>query len=328
VADPAVLNARVGRVLPSPLFGTRLGLPAAAPRAKRGARPNWRVRLAQVPCEWWLLALLLAALWPHGLWLARRLTDGSDEPWGLLALATVLVLVLRARRELVMPAHAALLAGGVLAVLAAVATLVVPPMLAAAAAMLSLAAFLASALQRRPAAPLVTLLLLSLPVIASLQFYLGYPLRLATAYAAAPLLALAGVEAQASGAALLWQGRTILVDPPCAGIGMLWVGSWAAALLSYLNDATARRTLANGCVAAAAVFAANALRNALLFFPEAGLVPAPAWLHPAIGLAAFAAALLPVFLFGRGAPCAAPAVPPGRSRAPSRRPGGLFRCTR
>ena len=294
MADAAVLNARVGRVIPNPLFGTRVDLPAAALRAQPGARSTWHARLRDLPREWWLLGLLLAALWPHGVWLARRLTDGSDEPWGLLALATVLVLVLRARRELVTPTRAALLAGGALAVPAALATFVVPPIFAAGAAMLSLAAFLASALPQRPAAPMATLLLLSLPVIASLQFYLGYPLRLATAHAAAPLLALAGVDAQASGAALLWQGRTILVDPPCAGIGMLWVGSWAAALLSYLNDASARRTLANGCVAAAAVFVANVLRNALLFFPEAGLVPAPAWLHPAIGLAAFAAALLPI----------------------------------
>jgi len=297
MSDAVVLNARVGRVMPNPLFGVLVALPAAAPRAQPGVRPVWRAPLAQVPRVWWLLGLLLAALWPHGIWLARRLTDGSDEPWGLLAIATVLALVVRARGELVMPARAALVASGALAVLAALATFAVPPIFAAAAAMLSLAVFIASALPRRPAAPMVTLLLLSLPVIASLQFYLGYPLRLATTHAAAPLLALAGVEAQASGAALLWQGRTILVDPPCAGIGMMWVGSWAAALLSYLNDSSARRTLANGGVAAVAVFAANVLRNVLLFFPEAGLLPAPPWLHPATGLAAFAAALLPIVFF-------------------------------
>jgi exosortase/archaeosortase family protein len=293
VPDTVVLHARVGRVTPNPLSRTRAGL-AAAPRAHGWALRAWRTRLALVPRVWWLLGLLLAALWPHGLWLARRFTDGSDEPWGLLALATVLALVARQRHCLVLPTRAALLASGALAVLAAVATFVVPPIFAAGAAMLALAVFITSALPRRPAAPIVTLLLLALPVIASLQFYLGYPLRLATAHAAAPLLALAGVEAQASGAALLWQGRTILVDPPCAGIGMLWVGSWAAALLSYLNDASPRRTLANGGVAAVAVFAANVLRNTLLFFPEAGLVPSPAWLHAAIGLAAFAAALVPI----------------------------------
>jgi len=294
VADAGLLNARIGRVMPGPLLGGSVELARPASGAGGGLLPCWRERLARVPRVWWLLGLLLAALWPHGLWLSRRLTDGSDEPWGWLALATVLALIVRARRELALPTHTALATSGALAVLAALLTFVVPPIFAAAAAMLALAAFVTSALRRRPAAPLVTLLLLALPVIASLQFYLGYPLRLATALATAPLLALAGIEAQASGAALLWQGRTILVDPPCAGIGMLWVGGWTAALLSYLTDAPARRTLVNGGVAAIVIFAANVLRNALLFFPEAGLVPAPAWLHTAIGLAAFAAAIVPI----------------------------------
>lgn len=324
VAEVAVLHARVGRVMPNPLFGTLVDLSSAAPREQPADRPAWRARLAQVPRVAWLLGLLLAALWPHGIWLARRLTDGSDEPWGLLALAAVLALVVRARGELVTPARAALVVSGALAALAALATFFLPPILAAAVAMLSLAAFISSALPSRPAAPMATLLLLSLPVIASLQFYLGYPLRLATAHAAAPLLALAGFEAQASGAALLWQGRTILVDPPCAGIGMLWVGSWAAALLSYLNGASTRRTLANGCVAAVAVFAANVLRNALLFFPEAGLMTAPTWLHAAIGLSAFAAALLPILAFAGRAP--SPFGPSPRRRA--ERPGGVLRRTR
>jgi MYXO-CTERM domain-containing protein len=297
VADAGLLHARVGRVVPNPLFGKLAELSGRAGGEDRDALCSWRERLARLPRAWWLLALLLAALWPHGLWLARRLTDGSDEPWGLLALVAVLALVVRARRELIMPTRAALVASGALAVLAALLTFAVPPIFAAAAAMLALAAFVTAALPRRPAAPMVTLLLLALPVIASLQFYLGYPLRLATAHAAAPLLARGGIEAQAIGATLLWQGRTILVDPPCAGIGMLWVGAWTAALLSYLNDASARRTLVNGCFAAVVVFAANVLRNVLLFFPEAGLVPAPAWLHPAIGLAAFAAAIGPILAF-------------------------------
>jgi exosortase/archaeosortase family protein len=297
MADAGLLNARVGRVLPNPLFGTLVDLPRLVPVAREEVPRSWRSTPAAMPRSFGFLALLAVALWPHALWLARRLTDGSDEPWGLLALATVLVLVLRARRELVLPTRGALAASGALAVLAAALTFVVPPIFAAAAAMLALAVFIASALPRRPAAPLATLLLLALPVIASLQFYLGYPLRLATAHAAAPLLALGGIDAQAAGAALLWRGQTILVDPPCAGIGMLWVGSWAAALLSYLNDASPRRTLANGCLAALVVFAANVLRNVLLFFPEAGLLPSPAWLHAAIGLAAFAAALAPILAF-------------------------------
>jgi exosortase/archaeosortase family protein len=291
MADPHVLNSRVGRVMPNPAFSLLVDLSfdrrSADGQAVRRQRREWRPRV------WVLLAVLLAALWPHGLWMLRRLTDGSDEPWGVLALLTVAALLAQARREAAMPARAALVASGALAVLAALLSFVVPPIFAAGAAMLALATFITSALPRRPAAPIFTLLLLALPVIASLQFYLGYPLRLATAHVAAPLLALAGIDAAAAGAALLWHGQTILVDPPCAGIGMLWVGAWTAALLSYLNGASAWRTFVNGCFAAVAVFAANVLRNALLFVPESGLAPSSPGLHTTIGLAAFALAVLP-----------------------------------
>ena len=275
-----VLNARIGRTLPGPMLCTLPPL-AAAPRRR-------------LPLAWQLLLVLLLALWPHWVWIARRVTDGSDEPWGVVAAATVLALVVRDQRHLALPSRNALLASGALAFVAAAAALAVPPIFAAGIAMLALAVFLASALPQRPAAPLATLLLLALPVIASLQFYLGYPLRALTAQAAAPLLAFAGIDAHATGAALAWDGGTVLVDPPCAGIGMLWVGSFTAALLSFLNGASARRTLLNGCVAAALVLVANVLRNAVLFFPESGLVHWPDGAHRAIGLVAFALALVPL----------------------------------
>lgn len=325
------LNARIGRTMQGPFMGVLVPLaevplprhgdqPAGRRTPRNGGpdpgesrgkgraagpqRPGVRGSLQRlfhsVPAAWLLLAALLLALWPHWRWMTRRLTDGSDEPWGILALATVAVLVFRDRAQLALPSRSSLIGAAALAVAAAAIEPFVPSLVAAAVAMLALGVFLAGAAPQRPAAPLVTLLLLALPIIASLQFYFGYPLRLATAHAAAPLLALAGVDVVARGAAFEFEGSTILVDPPCAGIGMLWVGSYTAALLSYLNGATARRTLANGLVAAGAVFAANVLRNALLFFPESGLVRAPAWAHDAIGLAAFAAAIVPVVAFVHG----------------------------
>ena len=265
----------------------------------RAAFNAWRTRLsnndsAPVRDTGALLGVLLLALWPHLAWMARRLTDGSDEPWGVLALATVLVLLVRDRAALVAPAPRALALCAVLALGATAALWWLPALLAAAIAMLALAVFITAALPARPAAPMVTLLLLSLPLIASLQFYLGFPLRVATAQAAAPLLALFGITAAPAGASLVFGTTTVLIDAPCACIGMLWVGSYTAALLSYLNDASAPRTLANGAAAALIVFAANVLRNVALFFPEADLIDAPALTHDAVGLAAFALALVPI----------------------------------
>lgn len=184
-----------------------------------------------------------------------------------------------------------------------------------------LALFLARALPQRCGAGLATLVLLALPVIASLQFYLGYPLRVATAQAAAPLLRLMGLEVVPAGAALAWRELTVLIDAPCAGIGMLWVGSYTAALLSYLNAASTGHAARNALAAAAIVFGANVLRNVALFFPEAGLVPRWPVLHDGVGLAVFALALLAIFRVTRGAALApvAAAVPPPPT-APASRP--------
>jgi exosortase/archaeosortase family protein len=269
--------------MPSPLL-----LLAPARRAGITARPR-------VVTRGWLLAALLAALWPHWHYVARRMIDGSDEPWGVLALATVVVL-LAAERRLAEPTRAALVASAVLALLAAFASLALPDLAAAAIAMLALGVYLVHALRDRPSSALVALLLLALPIIASLQFYLGYPLRVVAAQASALLLSI-GFDSHAAGTSIVADGRTVLVDAPCAGIGMLWVGSYVAALFSYLNRAGLARTAVNAAVAGALVLAANIVRNTVLFFPEAGLVDWPAWSHDAIGLAAFAAGVVPIVTF-------------------------------
>jgi exosortase/archaeosortase family protein len=285
------LNARIGRTVPAPLFGVLVEGPPSGD-ADRTVPGRWH---RAVPHAAWMSAALLLALWPHWVYVARRLVDGSDEPWGALALVTVVGLLVRDRAQLMLPTRSALVACGVLAVVAAIADRVMPDLFAAALAMLALGVFVMHAL-RRPAAAILVLLLLTLPIIASLQFYLGYPLRLMVAHASAALLSIAGWHAEANGASILHEGITVLVDAPCAGIGMLWLGSYAAALLSYLARADARRTLVNGVVAALLVLIANIVRNTLLFFPEAGLVDWPAAAHEAIGLTAFAAAIVPLTL--------------------------------
>jgi exosortase/archaeosortase family protein len=284
------LNARIGRTMPSPMFGVLVLEPAHSSGPTRATTARWRA----VPLVAQLLGALVVGLWPHWLYMGRRLADGSDEPWGILAALTVLLLVINDRRHLTVPTRSALVASGALAVLAAVASLLLPDLAAAAIAMLAFGVFLVHALPHRPATPLVALLLLALPVIASLQFYLGYPLRAFTAHASAAVLGVAGIGASASGASLLFDGRTVLVDAPCAGIGMLWVGSYAAAVLSWLNRADALRTALNALAAGLLVLVANIARNTALFFPEARLVDWPSWSHDAIGLAAFALAIVPI----------------------------------
>jgi exosortase/archaeosortase family protein len=295
VADTAIaLNARIGRTAPrhpaqSDSTGAKL----------HTARSRTHELLERTPNVLVLLLVLLVALWPHWWWMARRLTDGSDEPWGIVALITAITLVAREWRALSVPSSSVLHATAALAIGAAISRLWVPPLGAAVIAMTALATFLAGARRARPATALASLLLLALPVIATLQFYFGYPLRLATATLAAPILRGLGFAVEATGAALAWQGQLVLIDPPCAGIGMLWVGAFTASLLSYVANASAGRTILNGAVAAASVFVANVARNVALFFPEALDLGWPEWMHAFIGLIAFSLALLPIVLFAQ-----------------------------
>jgi exosortase len=250
----------------------------------------------------WLLGLLLAALWPHWVWMARRTVDGSDEPWGVFSLMTLIAMVAADRRNLVLRRPAAALAlAGSLAVGAALSTSFLPPIISAAIAMLAVVALLAGVLpSQRPRAALALIALLALPLTASLNFYLGFPLRWLCSYGAAAILSLAGWDVTAEGAALLWNGKIILVDAPCAGIAMLWIGMYVAALMSYLYHASPLRTAINLGVATVIVVFGNTVRNAVLFFKEAGITTLPDWMHDAIGLAVFGMAFCLMYqLFSR-----------------------------
>lgn len=135
--------------------------------------------------------------------------------------------------------------------------------------------------------PMLFLALLALPLVASLNFYLGYPLRWLCAQASALALSTLGLAVTPQGASLLWNGQTVLIDAPCAGIAMLWIGLYLAALFSYLSHSGFVRSCVNLVLAVIIVISANILRNTLLFYKEAGIVHLPHWTHEAIGLLIF-----------------------------------------
>ncbi len=232
-----------------------------------------------------VLALLLAG-WPVLRWYALRLGDGSDEPHGLAALAAALLFApWHAWREPVSARrHAALAA---ILVVYCAAFPFAPPL---ARALLFIPALAVAAAPRGFALAWATLLALSLPLIATLQFYLGYPLRALTATLAAPLLGLGGLRVEASGTTLAWAGERVIVDTPCSGLRMLWTGLVLAALLACRLRLDARASFKLFRQAALAVFVANTLRAAFVFCLETGLWPNPPWAHETIGLALFAAA--------------------------------------
>ncbi|MDX1914875.1 MAG: archaeosortase/exosortase family protein [Methylophilus sp.] len=236
-----------------------------------------------------LLASTLLATWPQWLWMVRRNSDGSDDPWGIVALLTIVALVYADKDQLQVPQVSALSVTALLAVTATATWGGVPPILSTAIALLACTWLIAQMLPKaRALSPLLVLAMLALPLVASLNFYLGYPLRWFCAYSTSVMLSVLGTETTPAGASLWWNGKTILIDAPCAGIAMLWIGLYLGALFSYLNSAQTLRTLINLSMTGALVILANVTRNTLLFYKESGMVDLPHWTHEAIGLVTFA----------------------------------------
>jgi len=234
--------------------------------------------------------LLALACWPVLAWYGRGSFDGSNEPWGLLALATAGFVVWRAapavppRQPLLLPSLFLLLYS-----LASIAGL--PIALRAMLAALAMTALVSAChLGRRLDLPLLALALLALPLTASLQFYGGYPLRVLAGWLAVGLLKSNGLAVVLDGAVFLWDGRQIAIDAPCSGLRMLWAGGYLMAAAAALFRFSPRQTLLAASLTGAIVIAANAVRAAALFYLESGLLPLPAWTHEAAGMSVFLAA--------------------------------------
>jgi exosortase len=241
-----------------------------------------------------LLLLLLAALWPVWLWSAARAVDGSDEPWGLLALATAALFVWRRRADPVAAEAPLGLAILLLALYAAAYPLLSPLPRALIAMSAAAAALSALCFGRRLHPALWGLLLLALPVTASLDFYLGYPLRALVGTATAALLQMNGFAVVPEGSLLDWSGRLISIDAPCSGVRMLWAGAYLALTLAAFQRLSAAKTALLCALAIAGVLAANVLRAAALFYLESGLLRLPGDWHAAVGVAVFLLAALTV----------------------------------
>ena len=250
---------------------------------------RWGIRIDTAPAGVWL-ALLAAALWPAWLWMGRRMLDRSDDPLGLLALAALGGLAWRSRRRLrAAPPLGWLTVALAGAVLATAAQGVLPALAVALLAVLALAAGLAAYLPATVAtAPMFGLSVLALPLLASLQFYAGFPLRVITAEASRWLLA-AGYAVERSGASLRVDGHLVIVDAPCSGVQMAWFGYFTACAVTLYLARGNRAFLTRLPAVSVLVLGGNIVRNTLLVAAEASGRHLPGWAHEGVGLLVLAA---------------------------------------
>jgi exosortase/archaeosortase family protein len=235
--------------------------------------------------EWRWLALLALALWPTWWWMGQRTVDGSDDPLGVLALAALATVLWQNRGRLRAAPRLGLQAAALVgAVLTTVLHGQLPDLLVALISLLSLALGLLAFLPARVAtAPVLGLSVLSLPLLASLQFYAGFPLRVVTAEVSSWFLSLAHTV-QRSGSSLLVDGQLIIVDAPCSGVQMAWLGYFTACAVALAVGRANRSFLLRLPVVSVLVLLGNVLRNTVLVALQASGTHLPSWGHDAVGL--------------------------------------------
>jgi exosortase len=253
-----------------------------------------------------LLLVQTAAFWPVLAWYVQRMVDPSDEPWGLGALATVGVFLFRSwrvshKREAcaetgsitqTMPAHAIAACFGLTVLY--VASLFTCPDLVKAILAVSVLAVTASCLLtgRSFQAGVWGLAMLSLPVIASMQFYLGYPLRLLVLTVSVPMLRTIGFDVLVDGTGLSWNNHYIGIDAACSGVRMLWTSSYLALTLACFKGLNNKNTVILLASSVVAAVVGNVFRATSLFFLEVmrtspHLPHIPGFAHEGIGVAVF-----------------------------------------
>jgi len=262
---------------------------------------RWQQRLGELsPLAW--LCLQAAALWPHWRWAVARVADGSDDPLGLAALVVLGLWVWRLEPQLRGTPRAAWCWAVAGLVLAATLTLaVLPPLVGALLAVLSLVAGLRAVQPSGQAwLPVVGLAVLALPVVSSLQFYAGYPLRVLTAELSTWVLTFAGLVAERSGTAMTVSGRLVIVDAPCSGVQMVWMAYFCAFTVALFRNLPPRTMLARLPAVGVLVLAGNVLRNSVLVAREAQDAVMSDAVHQGVGLAVLLAVCAAVVAIMRG----------------------------
>jgi len=111
-----------------------------------------------------------------------------------------------------------------------------------------------------------------------------------TAEASRWLLALLFTTSR-EGSSLWINGHLVIVDAPCSGVQMAWLGYFTACAVALFiaprhmpEGISSRRFLARLPAVSACVLAGNVLRNTLLVAFEGMGRPLPGWAHETLGL--------------------------------------------
>lgn len=233
-----------------------------------------------------LILLQLIAFWSVWRWYFLRLSTSNDESWGILALLAIIVIIFKNRKENSKISNLNLIIASMFVF--AVTFAFLPPLLRAVIAMTSLTITISGwRFGRKFHFGIWSLFLLSLPIIASLQFYFGFPMRVFIGEATAWLLKLNGLVVFREGVCLHFGEKLIWIDAPCSGIKMLWAGFFLAGLLVTIYNFNLQKTIIAFICAFGIILLGNIFRATGLFYLETEFIKMPDFAHDAIGVSAF-----------------------------------------
>ncbi len=286
-----------------------------------------------------MVALLSAfiAFWPVWTWYCERIYSNGDDSLGVIALLTMAVLTWLRQSQIRLSANKLhfgpgtanakqlpndfingsdeiavrgdsgwrlkglriLLTSSLLVLLYCCSLLWPLPLIQAPIALIVLGCVCKSTLLNKFTAGDWLLLMLSLPVMASIDFYGGYPLRVMACNVASIMLNLGGLAVTTHGTEIVSNNAIVGIDPPCSGIKMLWVAVYLASTLCSLRALSHWSTFRVLFFSIVAALAANALRVSSLFYVESGLIQVPKFfhelIHAGVGAAVFALSAFLIF---------------------------------
>lgn len=211
--------------------------------------------------------LWMLAFWPVCGWYIQRTFDQSDEPWGIVALLSAI--------------YFARQAGGfkrvqgkqlwfvcILLVFYMLSYNFAPHLVQGVVMVVALWCWLLAGITVRWRWGIFGLLLLSLPIVPSVNFFAGYPLRFLVSKIAQLMLSCFGIKSVQEGTVLVVGHNPISIDAPCSGISMLWVQLFSTMLLAcYFKVSGAKRLAVLGAASIGLVLLANSVRAvALILF--------------------------------------------------------------
>ena len=233
-----------------------------------------------------LILLQIVAFWSVWRWYFLRLSTSNDETYGILAIVAIIALCFKKRAETSAVSNVNFII--VTTLIYAVSFPFLPPLLRTVVAVTSLTFAISGwFFGKKFHFGIWSLFLLSLPIVASLQFYLGFPMRILIGEATAILLKLNGLVVFREGVCLHFGEQSVWIDAPCSGVKMLWTGMFLASILVTIYNFSLRKIILSFVCAFGIILTGNIFRATGLFYLEAELIKMPSFGHEAIGVSAF-----------------------------------------